>query len=79
MYLVDEKGNKKPINENFQQFNRPFKDVRENYGDDKKFPKWLYWVLIAVAVIVIILVVYWIFKPKSLANMAQQRFGFRFY
>lgn len=79
MYTVDEKGNKKPIREQFQP-PQPQRTVRENYGSGKTTPKWLYWVLGALAVVLVIMLVAWAMKSSNKsANMAQQRFGFRFY
>ena len=85
MYTVDEKGNKKPIRkERFvpptAMAQRRLAPTRENYGSGKTYPKWLYWVLGALALVLIVMLVKWALKSSDKsASMAQQRFGFRFY
>jgi cobalamin biosynthesis Mg chelatase CobN len=90
MYTVDANGKKKKLSaESFrgpsETTQRRRAPVRENYGSDKKkCPTWLYWVLGAVAIVILFLLIWWLTKKgrkrQSMASGgAMQKFGFRFY
>ena len=86
MYTVDTNGNKKKIvTESFQD---PIREpYTENYtSGKKKCPIWLYWVLGAVALLAIIMLIWWLTKKgrdhdggTMNSGEVSQRFGFRFY